>query len=225
MWQPLFLERTSLHPVATGRKSYPWIKGALRRHTALARTRRQELTRAAQPSGQRGKTRPRTATTGATKWSAKPRSTSSANGSSSNDTGTRRGSHHAERRAQQLIAASFFVLALFVSIEAAGTLANGTHPQTSWVGIGLAAVTAATMPLLARAKCRVGNQLHSSATVKEASQTQLCAFISIALLLGLGAKALAGWWWADPLAAFFIAAVAGREGRQSWRGEGCCDLC
>jgi divalent metal cation (Fe/Co/Zn/Cd) transporter len=139
--------------------------------------------------------------------------------------GTRRGSHHAERRAQQLIAASFYLLALYVSIEAARTLANGTHPHPSWVGIGLAAFTAATMPLLARAKRHVGSQLDSSATVKEASQTQLCAYLSIALLLGLGTNALAGWWWADPLAAIFIAAVAVREGRQSWRGEGCCDLC
>ena len=70
-----------------------------------------------------------------------------------------------------------------------------------------------------------GNQLHSAATVKEAAQTQLCAYLSVALLLGLGANALAGWWWADPLAALAIAAVAIKEGRESWRGEGCCDAC
>ena len=140
-------------------------------------------------------------------------------------TGNRRGSHHAERRAQQLIAASFFLLAAYVAVEASRTLANGSHPDPSWIGIGLAAVTAPTMPLLARAKRRIGNQLHSSATVKEASQTQLCAYLSIALLLGLGANALAGWWWADPLTALLIAAVAVKEGRESWRGEGCCDAC
>jgi hypothetical protein len=54
---------------------------------------------------------------------------------------------------------------------------------------------------------------------------QLCAYLSIALLLGLGANALAGWWWTDPLAALVIAAVALKEGRGSWRGEGCCDAC
>jgi divalent metal cation (Fe/Co/Zn/Cd) transporter len=140
-------------------------------------------------------------------------------------TGDRRGSRAAERRAQQLIAVSFFVLAAYVGVEATRTLVSGDHPNASWVGIGLAAFTAPTMPLLARAKRRLGNQLHSAATVKEAAQTQLCAYLSIALLLGLGANALAGWWWADPLTALVIAAVAAREGRQSWRGEGCCDGC
>jgi len=140
-------------------------------------------------------------------------------------TGKRRGSSTAERRAQQLIAASFFLLAGYVGVEALRTLVNGDHPAASWVGIGLAAVTAPTMPLLAYAKRRLGSQLHSAATVKEAAQTQLCAYLSIALLLGLGANALAGWWWADPLTALGIAAVAFKEGRESWRGEGCCDAC
>jgi divalent metal cation (Fe/Co/Zn/Cd) transporter len=124
-----------------------------------------------------------------------------------------------------LIAVSFFLLAGYVGVEALRTLVNADHPAASWVGIGLAAFTAPTMPLLAYAKRRLGNQLHSSATVKEAAQTQLCAYLSIALLLGLGANALAGWWWADPLAALAIAAVALKEGRESWRGEGCCDAC
>ena len=140
-------------------------------------------------------------------------------------TGARIGSHSAERRAQQLIALSFFLLAGYVGVEALRTFVNVDHPAASWVGIGLAAFTAATMPLLAYAKRGLGNQLHSAATVKEAAQTQLCAYLSIALLLGLGANALAGWWWADPLTALFIAAVALKEGRESWRGEGCCDSC
>ena len=140
-------------------------------------------------------------------------------------TGDRRGSHTAERRAQILIAVTFFVLAAYVGIEAVRALAIGDHPGVSWVGIGLAAVTAVTMPLLATAKRRVGAGLHSAATVKEAGQTQLCAYLSIALLLGLGANALLGWWWADPLAALVIAGVAVQEGRSSWRGEGCCDAC
>ena len=137
----------------------------------------------------------------------------------------RRGSHAAERRAQQLIALSFFVLATYVGVEAVRTLVNGDHPERSWVEIGLAAVTASTMPLLAHAKRRIGNQLHSAAAVKEASQTQLCAYLSIALLLGLGANALAGWWFADLAAALVIAAVALNEGCECWRGEGSCDAC
>jgi len=140
-------------------------------------------------------------------------------------TGTRRGSLAAERRAQQLIAASFFVLAAYVAVESARSLVGGDEPAVSWVGIGLAAFTAATMPLLAAAKRRVAQQLSSSAAVKEAAQTQLCAYLSVALLVGLGANALLGWWWADPVAALAIAAIAAKEGRESWRGEGCCDAC
>lgn len=118
-------------------------------------------------------------------------------------------------------AVSFYVLAAYVGFEAVRSLIGGHEAQTSWVGIGLAAFTATTMPLLALAKRRVGRRLGSSATVQEASQTQLCAYLSIALLIGLGANALVGWWWADPLAALAIAAIAIREGRESWRGDSC----
>ena len=71
-------------------------------------------------------------------------------------TGTRVGSARAERRAQQLIAISFYVLAVYITVDAVRALAVGDEPGTSWVGVGLAAVTAPTMPLLARAKRRVG---------------------------------------------------------------------
>ena len=81
------------------------------------------------------------------------------------------------------------------------------------------------MPLLARAKTRVGSRLDSSATVKEGAQNMLCAYLSVALLIGLLANAVFGWWWADPAAAFVIAAIAFQEGRASWRGEGCCEVC
>ena len=140
-------------------------------------------------------------------------------------TGSRLQSHSAERRAQKLIAASFYVLAAYVSVEALRALVASDEPGTSWVGIGLAAVTAVTMPLLANAKRRVGQRLHSSATVKEGAQNMVCAYLSVALLAGLLLNALAGWWWADPAAALVIAAVAVKEGRESWRGEGCCDTC
>ena len=133
-------------------------------------------------------------------------------------------SDSAERRAQQLIAVSFFVLAVYVSVDAVLALVQGDHPDASWVGIGLAAVTAPTMPLLARAKRKVGQQLGSSATVSEGAQNMLCAYLSIALLVGLLANAVLGWWWADPVTALLIAAVAAREGIQSWRGHSC-DCC
>jgi divalent metal cation (Fe/Co/Zn/Cd) transporter len=135
--------------------------------------------------------------------------------------GGRGASHTAERHAQQLIAASYGVLVAYITVEAIRDLVTAHHPKASWIGIGLAAFTAPTMPLLARAKRNVGRKLNSSATVSEASQNMICAYLSIALLVGLLANALAGWWWADPAAALVIAAVAGWEGIKSWRGESC----
>ncbi len=140
-------------------------------------------------------------------------------------TGRRLGSHAAERRAQQLVAVSFFVLAAYVATESLRTLADGRHPGRSWIGIGLAVVTAVAMPALARAKRRVGRGLQSSATVQEAAQSQLCAYLSLTLLAGLGANALFGSWWADPGAALVIAALAAREGVAAWAGDSCCDAC
>jgi divalent metal cation (Fe/Co/Zn/Cd) transporter len=138
--------------------------------------------------------------------------------------GSRVHSETAERRAQQLIAASYLVLAVYVTVASIRDLAGGHEPGVSWVGIGLAAFTAPTMPLLARAKRRVGRALGSSATVSEAGQNMLCAYLSVALLVGLLANALAGWWWADPAAALVVAGVALNEARESWRGEAC-DCC
>src|SRR5919198_1126910 len=86
-------------------------------------------------------------------------------------------SETAERRAQQLIAISFFLLAIYVAIESIQTLTGSTHPDPSWIGIGLALVTAPTMPLLARAKRTVGHQLGSGATVSEGAQNLLCAYL------------------------------------------------
>lgn len=137
----------------------------------------------------------------------------------------RAGAEAAEERAQKLIGATFFVLALYVSVEAVRTLVAGTEPAVSWIGIALAAVTAVTMPLLAVAKRRVGRRLSSSATVSEGAQNMLCAYLSVALLAGLGANAVLGWWWADPAAALVIAALAVVEGRRSWSGAGCCEAC
>ena len=138
--------------------------------------------------------------------------------------GGRGSSPTAERRAQQLIAASYALLVAYIGVEAIRDLAGAHHPEVSWIGIGLAALTAPTMPLLARAKRKVGRELNSSATVSEASQNMICAYLSLALLLGLLANALLGWWWADPVAALVIAAVAAKEAVESWRGDSC-DCC
>ena len=136
--------------------------------------------------------------------------------------GSRLGSATSERRAQEVIALSYFLLAGYVAVESLRDLAGGRQPGVSWVGIGLAAFTALSMPLLARAKRRVGHALGSAATVGEGGQNMICAYLSIALLVGLLANALVGWWWADPIAALVIGVVAAREGIESWRGDACC---
>lgn len=131
----------------------------------------------------------------------------------------------AEHRAQRMIALSFLALAAYVTVQALRTLFEGQHPEPSLVGIGLAAVTAPSMPALAWAKRRLGRQLGSAATVSEGAQNLLCAYLAVGLLLGLGLNALFGWWWADPLAALAIAGVAVKEGLDAWRGDSCCEAC
>jgi len=127
-----------------------------------------------------------------------------------------------ERRAQQMIAMSFYLLSAYVAVEASLSLAAGDRPAASWVGIGLAVLTLATMPALANAKARVADGLGSSATKSESRQTMLCAYLSAGLLVGLSLNALLGWWWADSMTALGIAGVAIKEGRSAWRGEACC---
>jgi divalent metal cation (Fe/Co/Zn/Cd) transporter len=135
---------------------------------------------------------------------------------------SRSSSEDAERRAQKLIALSFYLLAAYVGIESIRSLFTGERPDPSWVGIGLSIVTLISMPPLAMAKARIGERLGSSATKSEGQQNMLCAYLSAALLIGLSANALFGIWWADPITALIIAGVAVKEGRESWRGESCC---
>ena len=138
-------------------------------------------------------------------------------------TGSRTLSHAAEERAQKLVAVSFFLLAPYIAQDAIRTLAAGDHPETSLVGIGLSIASIAFMPLLGRAKRRVGAALGSAATAGEGTQNLLCAYMAAGVLAGLVANSLLGLWWLDPVVGLGIAAVAVREGREAWRGESCCD--
>jgi len=131
-------------------------------------------------------------------------------------------SERAEHRAQKLIGLSFYLIAAYVGFEALRSLLVGDRPEASWIGIGLSVVTLLTMPPLAIAKGRIGEKLSSSATKSEGQQNMLCAYLSAALLVGLGANALLGWWWADPVTALLIAGVALKEGHAAWQGENCC---
>ena len=127
-----------------------------------------------------------------------------------------------ERRALRLMAVSFFALAAYVAFESVRTLVTGHDPESSPVGIGLAAVSLMVMPFLSWAQRRTGRALGSHAVVADSTQTLLCTYLSAVLLVGLVMNATLGWSWADPLAGLVIAAVAVKEGRDAWRGHGCC---
>jgi divalent metal cation (Fe/Co/Zn/Cd) transporter len=137
-------------------------------------------------------------------------------------TGHRITSDAAERRAQKLVAVQFFLLAPYVAYESIHAVAAGERPETSWVGIGLAASSLVVMPYLGIAKERLADLLRSAATKGEGRQNILCAYLAGALLLGLLANALFGAWWLDPAVGLLIAGVAAKEGVEAWRGEGCC---
>jgi len=139
-------------------------------------------------------------------------------------TGARRLSENAERRAQKAVAISFFLLAPYIAQDAVRALIAGDHPSISWVGIGLSVGSIVAMPLLGQAKQRIGERLGSAATAGEGAQNLLCAYMAAGVLIGLAANAALGWWWLDPIIALAIAAIAVREGREAWAGEGCaCD--
>lgn len=136
--------------------------------------------------------------------------------------GARAHSESAERRAQQLVAVSFLLLAPYIAVEAVRALVGGDEPSVSWIGIGLALMSLVLMPGLGIAKQRVGRRLGSAATAGEGTQNILCAYMAAALLVGLLANAVLSWWWADPIAALVIAGIAVREGQKTWRGDDCC---
>lgn len=138
-------------------------------------------------------------------------------------TGTRALSQTSERRAQRGVAVSFWLLAPWIAAESARDLASGHHAGAPAIGIVLAAVAVAVMPLLGWAKRRLAARLGSGATAGEGTQNYLCAAQAAAVLLGLAVTAAwPGGWWADPVTALAIAAAAAWEGAQSWRGDDCC---
>lgn len=127
-----------------------------------------------------------------------------------------------ERQALRLMAVSFFALAAYVSFESVRALLGGSDPDPSPVGIGLAVASLCVMPFLSWAQRRTGRALGSNAVVADSTQTLLCTYLSAVLLVGLLLNATIGWSWADPIAGLVIAAIAVKEGRDAWRGEGCC---
>jgi divalent metal cation (Fe/Co/Zn/Cd) transporter len=128
-----------------------------------------------------------------------------------------------EHRARRLVAASLFLLAAWIAVDAAQTLWRGDRPEFSAVGVALTAVSLVVMFWLARAKRRVARELGSRAMEADAFQTTACWWLSLAALTGIGLNGALGWWWADPVAGVVIAGLVIKEGRDAWEGEqDCC---
>jgi divalent metal cation (Fe/Co/Zn/Cd) transporter len=131
----------------------------------------------------------------------------------------------ADARATRAIAVSFVVLGAYVAVGATSDLVNGSRPEASTVGLVMAALSLGVMPVLARAKRQLAPTLGSAAAVADAKQTDLCALLSAVLLVGLGANAALGWWWADPVAGLAIAVLAFTEAHRTWNAESLEDTC
>ncbi len=127
-----------------------------------------------------------------------------------------------ERLALRLVGVSLLVLAAYVAFEAVKSLIFQERPESSYVGIALAAASLIVMPLLAREKRRVAARLNSRAMQADSRQTDICAYLSAILLGGLALNALVGWWWADPFAALVMIPIIAKEGVEAWQGKTCC---
>jgi len=124
-----------------------------------------------------------------------------------------------ERRARKLVAGSLVLLAAYIAWDSITSILAGDRPQPSLVGILLAIASLSVMWWLARQKRSVGSALGSRAMTADAFQTDACFWLSLFLLVGIGANAVFGFWWADPLAALGMTVFIGREALEAWRGE------
>ncbi|MFI0876260.1 cation diffusion facilitator family transporter [Streptomyces parvus] len=127
-----------------------------------------------------------------------------------------------ERTALRIIAVSFLALAAYVTVDAVRALTGTGEAEPSPLGIVIAALSLAIMPFLSAAQRRAGREIGSASAVADSKQTLLCTYLSAVLLVGLILNAAFGWSWADPVAALAIAGIAVKEGREAWRGKGCC---
>lgn len=134
---------------------------------------------------------------------------------------TRKDPERWEKPTLRVIAVSFFLLAAYVTVSAVLSLAGVTEPEHSTVGLVLTALSVIVMPLVSLLERRAGRELGSATAVADSKQTLICAYLSVAVLLGLALNSLFGWAWADSVAALFIAAFAIREGLEAWRGDTC----
>jgi divalent metal cation (Fe/Co/Zn/Cd) transporter len=128
-----------------------------------------------------------------------------------------------EKLSLRIVGICFLALAAYVGYESISDLISRKSPERSIPGIFLACVSLVVMPLLSRAKKKVGNELGSAAMHADAKQTDFCVCLSVILLLGLLLNAALGWWWADPAAALIMVPLIAKEGMEAMKGEVCCD--
>jgi len=127
-----------------------------------------------------------------------------------------------EKRALRLVGYMFYLLAAYVAFESARKLLLGQQPEATLPGAVIAVLSIIIMPFFARYNHQLGHEMGSHALIADSKQTQLCAYMSVALLIGIGLNYLFGFWWADPLAGLVIAGLAVQEGRRALSGEMCC---
>jgi len=128
-----------------------------------------------------------------------------------------------ERRALRIVGACFLFLAAYIAYDSIFDLRSKRAPEHSVPGIVLACVSLVVMPILSRAKRRVGLALDSAAMHADAKQTEFCTYLSAILLTGLLLNAFFGLWRADPLAALIMVPIIAKEGSEGVRGKACDD--
>jgi len=129
-----------------------------------------------------------------------------------------------ERKAQQFVAVTFFILGVYIAYESVTKLLMHEIAQPSFYGIVIAVASIMVMPVLAWRKQVVGEAIGSKALIADSKETLVCALLSIALLIGLGANYLFGFWQADPIVGFIIVIFLFKEGYEGWTGScGCCN--
>ena len=126
-----------------------------------------------------------------------------------------------ERRALRIVGVCFLLLAGYIAYESALDLWSRRAPEHSIPGIVLACVSLVVMPLLSRAKRKVGRALGSAAMHADAKQTEFCTYLSAILLAGLLLNTLFGLWWADPVAALIMVPIIAKEGIEGLQGKAC----
>jgi divalent metal cation (Fe/Co/Zn/Cd) transporter len=109
-----------------------------------------------------------------------------------------------ERVALRIIGFAFLALALYVLVQSTVALISHSHPKSSPVGIAWLLATVVAMLWLSFAKRRTGLELNNPVLVTEAKVTLIDGYLATAVLAGLVLDAVAGWWWADPMAGLVI---------------------